>query len=59
MKRMLMGLGVMVAGLGVLLAMVVRVIEPSVTLSLASYAVAFVGMMLVLSGLGRRLLRGR
>jgi hypothetical protein len=45
---------IMLAGLALLLAMVVRVIEPALSLSLVGYASFFVGMLLVLTGAVRR-----
>lgn len=47
---------IMLTGLGLLLAMVVRLVEPSLALSLVSYATTFVGMMVGLAGVtsGRR-----
>jgi hypothetical protein len=50
------GAGVMLTGLALLLAMVVRLIEPSLALSLLSYGSLFVGMFLALPGVAR--LRG-
>jgi hypothetical protein len=46
----LSGAGVMLGGLLVLLAMVIRLIEPSLALSLLSYATTFVGMLLGMMG---------
>lgn len=45
---------IMLAGLGLLLAMVVRLVEPSLALSLVSYATTFLGMMVGLAGATRR-----
>lgn len=41
---------VMMAGLALLLAMVIRIAEPSLGLSLAGYAMICAGMMLGLAG---------
>jgi hypothetical protein len=56
MPLIIAGASVMLSGLGLLLAMVVRVIEPSLGLSLLGYASLFVGMFLALPGAAR--LRG-
>jgi predicted benzoate:H+ symporter BenE len=56
MPLIVTGAAVMLAGLALLLAMVVRVIEPSLALSLLGYASLFIGMFLTLPGATR--LRG-
>lgn len=51
------GIGVVLGGLLLLLAMVVRVIEPGLGLSLLAYATTFLGLLLGFAGavrLGRR-----
>lgn len=53
MKLILAGAAMMAAGLGLLLAMVVRLIEPALALSLLSYATLFAGMLLGLAGVIR------
>ena len=50
MRLIVAGGGVVLAGLALLLAMVVRVIEPSLPLSLLGYAALFLGMFLALPG---------
>lgn len=50
MARILVGAGVTFLALALLLAMVVRAIEPGLFLSLAGYGALFPGMFLVLSG---------
>jgi hypothetical protein len=59
MKLVVVGVCVALAGFLVLLAMVVRVIEPRIALSLAAYAAAFAGMMLAVGGIVRRTRRAR
>lgn len=54
MRWILLGLGVMLAAMATLLAMVVRAIEPGLALSLLAYAGAFVGMALVVAGAVQR-----
>lgn len=54
MKRLLVGGALVLAALGLQLAMVVRVIEPDAVLSLAGYVGLFVGMALFLAGVLRR-----
>jgi hypothetical protein len=56
MRLIIAGTCVMLAGLALLLAMVVRLIEPSLMLSLLGYASLFAGMFLALPGAVR--LRG-
>jgi hypothetical protein len=53
------GTGVMLAALGLLFAMVVRVLEPGLALSFLSYAGLFAGMMLALAGAVQRAGSGR
>lgn len=50
MKLTLLGAGVMIGGLVLLLAMVARMIEPGLALSLLGYATAFSGMFIGLAG---------
>ncbi len=59
MRLMIAGSGVVLAGLALLLAMVVRVLEPSLPLSLLGYAALFVGMFLALPGAVRDAQRRR
>lgn len=54
MKRLLAGGVLVLAALGLQLAMVARVIEPDVALSFAGYVGLFVGMALFLAGILRR-----
>lgn len=54
MKHLLAGGVLVLAALGLQLAMVVRVIEPDVVLSLGGYAGLFAGMALFLAGILRR-----
>lgn len=54
MKRLLAGGVLGLTALGLQLAMVVRVIEPNVALSLGGYVGLFVGMALALAGILRR-----
>lgn len=54
MKRVLSGGLLVLAALGLQLAMVVRAIEPDVALSLGGYLGLFVGMGLCLGGILRR-----
>lgn len=54
MKRVVAGLVLVLAALGLQFAMVVRVIEPDALLSLSGYVGLFVGMGLVLAGVLRR-----
>jgi len=54
MKRIAAGLVLVLAALGLQLAMVVRVIEPDALLSLGGYVGLFAGMGLVLAGVLRR-----
>lgn len=54
MKRLLTGGMLVLAALSLQLAMVVRVVEPDVALSLGGYVGLFVGMALVLAGILRR-----
>jgi urea transporter len=56
MIRILAGAACMLGAIGLQLAMVVRVIEPSVVLGLVGYAALFAGMLLALLGF---LARGR
>jgi hypothetical protein len=56
MRLIIAGSCVMLTGLALLLAMVVRLIEPNLALSLLGYASLFVGMCLALPGAVR--LRG-
>lgn len=53
MKLVLAGAGVMAAALALLLAMVVRAIEPGLGLSFAAYAALFAGMLLAFAGIVR------
>ena len=50
MKRLLAGALVMLAAVGLQLAMVVRLLAPSPVLALAGYAALFAGMFLALTG---------
>jgi hypothetical protein len=50
MRLILLGAGITLGGLVLLLAMVIRLIEPGLALSLAGYATAFVGMFIGLAG---------
>lgn len=59
MKLVLAGAGVMAAALALLLAMVVRAVEPGVGLSFAAYAALFAGMLLAFAGIVRLARRGR
>lgn len=54
MKFVAAGACVTLAGLALLMAMVVRAIEPGLALSLLAYAALFAGMMLVVIGAVRR-----
>ncbi len=55
MRRLVLGTIVMLAAIALQLAMVIRVIVPSLILSLVGYVTLFLGMFLVLLGvLGRR-----
>jgi len=54
MGRVIAGGLLMLAALGLQLAMVVRVIEPDMMLSLGGYVGLFLGMGLVLAGVLRR-----
>jgi hypothetical protein len=57
MALILSGVGVVLGGLLLLLVMVVRLVEPSLGLSLLAYAITFLGMLLGFAGavrLGRR-----
>lgn len=55
MIRLVAGALIMVAALALQLAMVVRVLEPSLLLGLGGYAALFAGMIVALLGvLGRR-----
>jgi hypothetical protein len=53
MKLILAGAAMMTAGLALLLAMVVRLIDPGLALALLGYATLFVGMLLGLAGVTR------
>lgn len=50
MKLIVLGVCLMLAGLTLLLAMVIRLLEPGFGLSLFSYASVFGGMLLGLAG---------
>ena len=50
MKLVLLGASVMIGGLVLLLAMVARMIEPGLILSLAAYATAMGGMLIGVAG---------
>ncbi len=50
MKLMLLGAGVMLAGLVFLLAMTARIIEPGLALGLVGYATAMGGMLIGVAG---------
>lgn len=54
MKCLLAGGGLVLAALGLQLAMVVRVIEPDVVLSLGGYVGLFAGMALLFAEILRR-----
>jgi hypothetical protein len=54
MTLILAGACVVLSGLTLLLAMVVRLIEPGLALSLLAYASTFVGMLLGMMGAVRR-----
>lgn len=54
MKLMAAGACVTLAGLSLLMAMVVRSLEPGLALSFIAYAMLFVGMMLAVIGAVRR-----
>jgi len=54
MKGLLSGGVLVLAALGLQLAMVVRVVEPDVAVSLGGYVGLFVGMGLCLAGILRR-----
>ena len=54
MKRMLAGALLMLAAIGLQLAMVVRALEPSLALGLAGYAGLFAGMALAVTGIVAR-----
>jgi hypothetical protein len=54
MTLILSGACVMLGGLTLLLAMVIRLIEPGLALSLLAYASTFVGMLLGMMGAARR-----
>lgn len=53
MKLVVSGVCLMLAGLALLLAMVIRLIEPGLGLSLFTYAGVFAGMLLGLAGIIR------
>jgi hypothetical protein len=50
MRLVLLGAAIMLGGLALLMAMVVRVIEPGLGLSLFAYATAMTGMVVGLAG---------
>ena len=50
MRLLACAAGVMLAGLGLLLAMVIRLIEPGLALSLVGYGTICAGMLLGLAG---------
>ena len=54
MKRVFAGGVLMLAALGLQLAMIVRVVEPDVVLSVSGYVGLFIGMALCLGGMLRR-----
>ncbi len=49
--RLILGAAIMVAALGLQMAMVIRLIEPDIGLALAGYLLLFVGMVVALTGL--------
>lgn len=51
MRILLGGLGIMLVGLGLLLAQLSRAVEPGLALSLIGYAAAFGGMLVGIAGL--------
>jgi hypothetical protein len=59
MKLVAAGACVTLAGLALLMAMVVRVVEPGLGLSFLAYAALFAGMMIAIIGLVRRARGGR
>lgn len=50
MKLIVSGAGIMASGLALLLAMVIRLIEPGLALSLLGYATAISGMLMGVAG---------
>jgi hypothetical protein len=55
MIRVLAGLGVMLAAVGLQFAMVIRLLPPSLGLALLGYVALLTGMLMALTGvLGRR-----
>ena len=51
LKRLMTAAGLIMLGLGLLLGMVIRVIEPGLLLSLFAYTCLFCGMLLGLSAI--------
>lgn len=54
MKRLLAGALLMLAAIGLQLAMVIRLLEPSLALGLTGYAGLFAGMALAVAGIVAR-----
>lgn len=59
MKLVAAGACVTLVGLALLMAMVVRTIEPGLALSFVAYAALFAGMMMAIVGVVRRARGGR